>query len=161
MDRESECPHPLEPDHSGGGNRKCLITRCPVFRHQKCIICNRMRSALHLEFQARLHPVAALTLALLVLAFALQPCVAAVAATHPCCPTPAPNCHEKARPEACTMSHTGFASPEESSGPSDIQAEVVPAPAFEFRTPLTVAAIRPSPISPRVAPFLLNSVLLI
>jgi hypothetical protein len=120
-----------------------------------------MQSALHLEFGSRLHRVALWTLALLVLAFALQPCFAAVASAHPCCPTPAPNCHEKARPEACTMSHTGFASPEESSGPSDVQAEVVPATAFEVQAPLTIAIARPSPVSARVEPFLLNSVLLI
>src|SRR6476646_10010934 len=121
---------------------------------------HRMQSALHLESGARLHRVAVLTLALLVLTFALQPCFAAIVPAHPCCQTPTPKCHEKTNPEVCTMSHTGFASPEESSGLSNIQAEGVPVTDFEQPAPLS-AVLRSSPVSARVAPFLLNSVLLI
>jgi len=59
------------------------------------------------------------------------------------------------------MSHTGFAAPEESSGPNNIQAEVVPVTAFEVPAPPTNAVTRPSPVLVRPAPLLLNSVLLI
>jgi hypothetical protein len=131
------------------------------FRHRKCTGNSRMRSAIHLAAGTRLHQVAAVALALLVLAFALQPCFAAVPPAHPCCPTPTPNCHEKSNPEVCAMSHTGFAAPEESSGPNSIQAEVVPVAAFEPPAPLTNAVPRPAPVRLRPAPFLLNSVLLI
>lgn len=59
------------------------------------------------------------------------------------------------------MSHTGFASPEESSGPNELQAEVVPATGFERPAPMTVGVVQPVRASLPVAPFLLNSVLLI
>jgi hypothetical protein len=120
-----------------------------------------MRRALHLEGGTRLHQVAVFALALLVLGFALQPCFAAVAPTHHCCPAPTPNCHEKSNPEVCAMSHTGFAAPEESSGPNNVQAEVVPVAAFELLAPATNAVTLPSQVLVRPAPLLLNSVLLI
>ena len=118
-----------------------------------------MRGAL--QFGFGLHRVAVLALALVVLAFALQPCFATVALAHPCCPKPVPACHQNTHPEACTMGHTGFGSPEESSGPNDIQAEVIPATVFELSAPASVAVACPVRALSPVAPFLLNSVFLI
>ena len=119
---------------------------------------SRMDSALHLGLRAGLHRVAVLTLALIVFAFGLQPCFAVLAPTHPC-PTQA--CHPNAHPEACTMSKTGFGSPEETSDLTDMQAQTVPVIVFAVPAALTSAVAQPAPTSARVAPFLLNSVLLI
>jgi len=55
------------------------------------------------------------------------------------------------------MGHTGFAVPEDSSAPNDIQADVVPATAFELSAPLTVAVVSPVRAHSAIAPFLLNS----
>ena len=152
--------HPVKPLAGERGEAKSLAmnhTHSAAELHTH----SRMGSALHLELRAGLHRVAVLTLALVVFAFALQPCFAVVAPTHPCCPTQAPACHPKAHPEACTMSNTGFGSPEETSGLSDMQAQTVPVIAFEVPAPLTSALASPAPTCAQVAPFLLNSVLLI
>src|SRR4051812_17504225 len=117
-----------------------------------------MRAAIQLGFGSGLQRVAVLALAIVVLAFGLQPCFATVAPAHPCCPKPAPACHQNTHAEACTMGNTGLASPERSSTVNEIPAEVAPSNVAVLPAPLSLAVARLSPASARVAPFLLNSV---
>lgn len=120
-----------------------------------------MSGEFKVQVRAGIHFFAILTLAFLVLAFGLQPCYANLSPAHPCCPKPVSRCHEKAHADACTMSHPGFTSPEESAVAHEIQGEVQTATAGEALASVTVAIARRSPPLPHVAQFLLNSVLLI
>lgn len=125
----------------------------------------QMQSAANLEFNSG-SPQRFFTsaLVLLVLAFAIQPCLAGVvpAKAHPCCPTKAPKCHGLPSVAACMMSSTGFEMPEHSGGWNHVLARSAqPIDTFVAALPMHAGVSTPTWVPSSSPVLLLNSVLLI
>ena|SRR5215831_6809217 len=110
-----------------------------------------------LNLRSSTQRIAIWALAVIVGAFAVQPCFIN---SHPCCPTQAPKCHEGLQHAVCELSSAGTAKPDIPAGLDEVRGESTP-PVISLAAPMYVYGSAPTvdPAWGRV--FLLNSVLLI